>query len=195
MHCYRLFSCLLAILFCLPACTPAPGDPFAYANAPFSVSLEGTYLPAHDPDGVPRPIAATVTAGAPIGGDPALRDLTVTFTAPASLAGVTVTALVSPASDGTVSRSVTFSYPSDCGEIKVTAKGKEFDGLLRFAEAWLPAGDVAEVSPAAPDGSRTVTRRGGDGEYEAVFRFVPDRELPVGVTVTSPAGVLELTAE
>jgi hypothetical protein len=191
------FACLLAfcLLLCSTACTPAPRDPFAYAAAPFSVTVKGTYLPAHDGSGTPRPIAAVITAGAPASEDLTLRDLTVTFTAPAALAGVTVTALVSPASDGTVSRSVTFSYPSDCGEIKVTAKGREFDGLLRFAEAWLPAGDVAEVSPAAPDGSRTVTRRGGDGEYEAVFRFTPDRELPAGVTVTSPAGVLELTAE
>ena len=193
MRSYRLFPCLIALLFCLSACTPAPGDPFAYADAPFSVAVEGTYLPANDPDGIPRPIAAMVTAGAPIGGDLTLRDLTVTFTAPPSLCGVTVTATLSPAANGTVGRSVVFTYPSDYGEISVTAKGTEFDGLLRFAEALLPLGDVAEVWPAAEDGTHSVKRKSGDGLREAVFVFARGRELPLRVTVTDSRGRIELT--
>ena len=186
MHSYRLFLCLIALLFCLSACSPAPGDPFAYANAPFSVSVEGTFLPANDPDGAPRPFAATVTAGVPLGGDPTLRDLTVTFTAPPSLCGVTVTAALSPAADGTVRRSVVFTYPSDYGEITVTAKGPEFDGLLRFAEALLPIGDAVEVSPVGEDGSFTVTRQRGDGTGEAIFSFTEGSALPTEVRVAGP---------
>ena len=190
MRSYRLFPCLIALLFCLSACSPAPGDPFAYAAAPFSVSVEGTYLPASDVDGTPRPFAATVTAGAPIGSDPALRNLTVTFTAPPSLCGATVTATMSPAADGTVRRSVVFAYPSDYGEISVTAKGTEFDGLLRFAEALLPIGDAVEVSPVGKDRSFTVIRRGGNGAREAVFSFTEGGALPTEVRVAGPYGSL-----
>ena len=192
MRSYRLFPCLIVLLFCLSACTPAPRDPFAYAAAPFSVAVEGTYLPANDPEGTPRPVAAIVTAGAPLNGDPTLRNLTVTFTAPASLQGVTVTATPSPASDGTVTRSVIFSYPSDYGEVNVTAKGDELDGLLRFAEALLPVGDVAEISSVDKDGSYTVTRRAGDGGRETVFVFTEGAVFPSAVILTDERGRVEL---
>ena len=131
-----LLSCLLAfcLLICSSACTPAQGDPFAYAAAPFSVTVEGTYRPANDPSGAPRPFTAQITVGAPMNGDLTFRDMTMTFTSPDTLAGVTVTATPSPATDGGCDRAVTFSYPSDYGEIQVIAKGREFDGFLRFAE-------------------------------------------------------------
>ena len=192
MRSYRLFPCLIALLFCLSACAPAPGDPFAYAAAPFSVSVEGTYLPANDPEGTPRPVAAIVTAGAPLNGDPTLRDLTVIFTAPPSLRGIQVTATLSPASDGTVARSVILSYPSDYGEVNVTAKGDELDGLLRFAEALLPMGDVAEISSVDKDGSYTVTRRAGDGGRETVFVFTEGAVFPSAVILTDERGRVEL---
>lgn len=193
MRLFPAFLLILCLVFCSTACTPAPKDPFAYAAAPFSVSVEGTYLPANDPEGTPRPFAAIVTAGTPEGGDPALRDLTVTFTAPPSLRGVTVTAALSPAPDGTVTRSVVFTYPSEYGEVTVTARGDELDGLLRFAEALLPVGDVTEVSPAAEDGSHTVTRKTADGGREAVFWFAEGNALPVRVTLTDGRGRVELT--
>ena len=190
-----LLSCLLVfcLLFCSAACTPAQGDPFAYAAAPFSVTVEGTYLPANDPNGTPRPFAARVTVGAPMNGDPTLRDMTVTFTSPDTLAGVTVTATLSPVADGGYARAVTFSYPSDYGEIQVIAKGKEFDGFLRFAEALLPLGDVTERSPAAEDGSYTVTRRTADGGREAVFIFAEGSALPTKVILTDRRGRVEAT--
>ena len=54
-------SLILCLLFSLPACTPtAPRDPFAYAAAPFSVTVEGTYLPTSDEGGTPRPFAARI---------------------------------------------------------------------------------------------------------------------------------------
>lgn len=192
----RLFSaCLLVfcLLLCSAACSPAPKDPFAYAAAPFSVTAEGTYLPANDPDGTPRPIAVRVTAGEPVNGDPTLRNLTVTFTAPASLGGAAVTAALSPSPDGTVTRSVVFTYPSDYGEITVTAKGNEFDGLLRFAEALLPVGDVTAISPVGEDGSFTVTRKTADGTREAVFTFAERTAFPTRVTLTDGQGRVELT--
>lgn len=191
----RLFpACLLVLclLLCSAACSPAPKDPFAYAAAPFSVTAEGTYLPANDPDGTPRPIAVRVTAGEPVNGDPTLRNLTVTFTAPASLGGAAVTAALSPAPDGTVTRSVVFTYPSDYGEITVTAKGNEFDGLLRFAEALLPIGDAVEVSPVGEDGSLTVTRRTGDGTREAKFTFAEGKTFPTRVILTDERGRVDV---
>lgn len=191
----RLFpACLLVLclLLCSAACSPAPKDPFAYAAAPFSVTAEGTYLPANDPDGTPRPIAVRVTAGEPVNGDPTLRNLTVTFTAPASLGGAAVTAALSPFPDGTVTRSVVFTYPSDYGEITVTAKGNEFDGLLRFAEALLPIGDAVEVSPVGKDGSFTVTRKTADGTREAKFTFAEGKTFPTRVILTDERGRVDV---
>ena len=189
-----LLSCLLVfcLLFCSTACVPAQGDPFAYAAVPFSVTVEGTYLPANDPSGAPRSFTARITVGALVGGDPALRDMTVSFTSPDTLAGVTVTATLSLATDGGYDRAVTFSYPSDYGEIQVIAKGKEFDGFLRFAEALLPLGDVTERSPAAEDGSYTVTRKTADGGREAVFIFAEGETFPRRVTLTDRWGRVEL---
>ena len=189
-----LSACLLVLclLLCSAACSPAPKDPFAYAAAPLSVTAEGTYLPANDPDGTPRPIAVRVTAGEPVNGDPTLRKLTVTFTAPASLGGAAVTAALSPSPDGTVTRSVVFTYPSDYGEITVTAKGNEFDGLLRFAEALLPVGDVTAISPVGGDGSFTVTRKTADGTREAVFTFAEGKTFPTRVILTDERGRVDV---
>ena len=177
MRLFPAFLLILCLVFCSTACSPAPRDPFAYAAAPFSVTVEGTYLPANDPEGTPRPVAAMVTAGVPIGGDLALRDLTVTFTAPTSLRGVTVTAALSPAADGSYGRAVAFSYPSDYGEVRFTATGNELDGLLRFAEALLPVGDVAEVSPVAEDGSFTIVFL-GDGKTDFRLELTALRDHP-----------------
>lgn len=187
-----LFSALaiLAALLLLPACTPtAPRDPFSYAAAPFSLTVEGTYLPANDLEGISRPFTARVTAGAPTGVSPTLRSLAVTFTAPASLSGLTITATLSPSADGTAARAVTLAYPTDYGNLQATAQGSEFDGYLRFAEAWLPMGDVIEVSPKSPDGTYTVTRQ--SGERKAVFTF-SDESLPINVKLTDSRGVIEM---
>ena len=182
----RIFFMILLILaLSCPACAPArPKDPFAYAKEPFAASVRGSYTPAGED--TPRSFAAVITAGAPAEDDPTHRDLTVTCTSPDTLAGVTVSAVHR---DGT--RTVTFSYPSDYGRIQVTAKSTELDGFLRFAEALLPVGDVAEVSPKAADGSYTVTRRSPD--RETVFTFSEDRDVPLRVTVTTPAESLSLT--
>ena len=182
---------VLFLMLSLPACTPtAPRDPFAYAAAPFSVTVEGTYLPTSDEGGTPRPFTAQITVGAPVGGDPTLRDLTVTFTSPDTLAGLTVTAALSTAPEGTVTRTVSFTYPSDYGQVSFTAENGELDGLLRYAEAWLPIGDVAGISPQDENGGYTIVRR--TGEREAVFTFAEGQALPVGVRLTDGRGVVEM---
>ena len=188
---------LLLLLFCLSflsACAPpSRRDPFAYAEAPFSLEIEGTYLPTNDPSGSPRPFAATVTVGAPQGEYPTLRELSVTFTSPESLAGLTITASPSTAPDGSISRRVAFTYPSNYGSIQTTAEGGELDGFLRFVEGWLPIGDVTEISPKAADGSYTITRR--DGDRMVVFTFGGEGDLPTGVKLTDERGTVDMTVQ
>ena len=184
-------SLILCLLFSLSACSPAvPRDPFAYAAAPFSLFVEGTYDLSDGGETPPRPFSAEISFGAPVGGDPTIRDLTVTFASPDTLAGVTVKATLSPAPEGAVTRTVTFTYPSDYGQVSFTAESGELDGLLRYAEAWLPVGDVAEVSPKSPDGGYTVTRR-REGR-EAVFTFAEGQTLPVGVRLTDGRGIVDM---
>ena len=189
---FALLTTLWLLLSC-SACSPmTPKDPFAYADGAFSVTVQGTYTPASDESGQPRGFSATVTAGAPADGDSTLRDLTVTFTAPHTLAGVTVSSTPSTAPDGAVRRSVTFSRPSDYGEVRYTATGEELEGLLRFAEVLLPTGDVEEESPTAPDGSFSVTRRTKDGMRQTVFTFLKGEALPWRVCGEDPYGRLEM---
>lgn len=192
----RLRATLLMLLAAVTlitaaACTPAPpADDFAYADAPFTAVIRGTYTPA---DGVARPIAATVSFGDPlVGGDPTQRAVSVTFTQPPVLEGVTVAAIWETTPSGELSRSVTFTAPSAYGEVRTTARGDELEGFLRFAYALLPLGDVAEISPVAEDGTHTVTRRTADGSREGVFLFSPDASLPLRVRVTHGGEVMEL---
>ena len=183
-------ACLTAFLLLLsfPSCSPsASRDSFAYAAVAFSVTVRGTYAPAGD--STPRSFAAEVTAGVPVGGDPTRRDLAVVFSSPPSLKGVTVTATLTPGPDGTYQRSVVFTYPSEYGTIEIPAKGTEFDGFLRFAEALLPFGDITDLSPVA-DGGYTVTRT-GEGR-EAVYTFAEGQTFPVRVSLTDSRGAVEM---
>ncbi len=196
----RFLPFLLALLLILPAgltaCSPAPPvDDFAYSAVPFAAAIRGTYTPA---DGVPRPIAATVSVDAPItGGGPTDRSMTVTFTQPPTLAGITVSAAFEADPQGRPSRTVTFSYPSAYGEVKASSGEGVLDGFLRFAEALLPHGDIAEVSPVAEDGTHTVTRRTADGVWEGVYLFSKEQDVPLRVTVTDSrrSETIELVVE
>ena len=188
---------VLAILLCLlslTACSPSPSrDPFAYANSAFSLSVEGSYLPANDPDGTPRPFSADISVGQPQGGDGALRDMVVVFTSPASLAGLEVTATLSPSPEGGYVRCVKLSYPSEYGRVEITSTEGELDGFFRFAQGWLPLGDVVEVSPQNANGVYTVTRRRGD--REAVFTYKEGLDLPVEVVLTDGWGRVMMTVK
>ena len=180
---------LLALLLCgltLTACGSAGKDPFAYTGSAFSLSVEGSYLPANDPNGTPRPFTADILVGEPYGDDLTRRDLTLVFTSPASLAGLQVTATLSPSPEGGYARRVELSYPSDYGRVELTADEGELDGFLRFAEGWLPLGDVTEMSPRPSDGYYTVTRKAG--ERTVIFTFMEGRALPVEVILTDGRG-------
>lgn len=191
IFCRLLFFLILLSVPCVTmfsSCSPVPRrDDFSYATTPFSATVQGSFLPPDDPKGTPRPITATVTVGTP---DPTTgeRDMTVAFTQPASLAGVTVTAVHS---NGT--RTVTFTYPSAYGTVTSSSEAGDFDGFLRFAEALLPGGDVVEVSPVDQGGTHTIIRRTADGAGEAVYTFSSEQTLPLKVKVTDAHGVTELT--
>ena len=194
MRLRRFLPVLILLFSLLTACTPAARkNPFAYAESSFSWEVEGFYLPANDPQGSPRPFAATVTVGAPQGEDPTLREMSVTFTSPESLAGMTVTASPSTAPDGSISRRVEFTYPSDYGSVHATARGDGLDGLLRFALGWIPTGDVTEISPQAPDGGYTVTRT--EGGRVTVFTFGSGSNFPVKVKITDERGTVDMTVK
>ena len=182
-----LLSCLLTLTACTPA---ARKNPFAYAESSFSWTVEGFYLPANDPEGSPRPFAATVTVGAPQGDDLTKREMSVTFTSPETLAGVAVTSSPAVAPDGALTRRVAFTYPSSYGSVHATARGDGLEGLLRFALGWIPTGDVTEISPQAPDGSYTITRT--DGDRVAVFTFEAGCDFPVTVKLTDRWGTVEM---
>lgn len=180
---------LFALLLCgltLTACGSAGKDPFAYANSAFSLSVEGSHLPANDPNGTPRPFTADILVGEPYGDDLTRRDLTMVFTSPASLAGLQVTATLSRSSDGGLVRRVKLTYPSAYGNVEIPADEGELEGFLRFAEGWLPLGDVTGVSPKASDGYYTVTRKAG--ERTVIFTFMEGRDLPVEVILTDGRG-------
>jgi len=178
--------CLLGITL-LSSCgeTPPAVSDFAYADSAFTAALRGTYIPA---DGIPRPVAAEVTAGPPPAGG-GERDLTITFSEPPSLAGVTVRRMT-PSREGPPT--VTFTADSAHGRVTATATHGEYDGLLRFAEALIPQGDVAEISPVGGDGTHTVTRRNAEGDFEAVYLLGESGGLPLRVTVRTPKETLEL---
>jgi len=196
MHRSRPLIFLFALLLCgltLTACASAGKDPFAYANSAFSLSVEGSHLPANDPNGTPRPFTADILVGEPYGDDLTRRDLTVVFTSPASLAGLQVTATLSRSSDGGLVRRVKLTYPSGYGNVEIPADEGELEGFLRFAEGWLPLGDVTEMSPKPSDGYYTVTRK--KGEREAVFTFREGRDLPVEVILTDGRGRVVMKAK
>lgn len=182
---------LLAALLSISACSPAsPKDDFSYAAAPFSAAVRGTYTPA---DGVPRPVTARITVGEPLSrDDPAARPVTVVFSAPDPLAGLTAEACYQTDTDGRICRTVTFTYPSPYGEVTTSSDNGGMEGLLRFAEALLPIGDVTSVSPTAKDGTHTVARTTADGSREAVFLFSSEQALPLRVSVRSNGETLDL---
>ena len=191
MHLSRFLPVLILLLPLMTACASASrNDPFIYADSTLSLNVEGIYLPANDSQGSPRPFAATVIMEAPQGENLTLREMSVTFTAPDTLAGVTVISSPSVAPDGSVTRRVEFSYPSDYGNVRTAVTGGELDGFLRLAEAWLPVGDVTEISTQPPDGGYTVTRK--DGDRVLVFAFGTGEALPVGVRLTDGRGTVEM---
>ncbi len=125
----------------------------------------------------------------------AVSFLSVRYTAPAALCGVTVT-YVHDGGAGPARVTLTRAMAdgvSGAREITadLSATGPAVrDALLAPAGVLLPAGDIAAVSPAE-GGRYTVTRR--DGNQEAVFTFESGQSLPVSVSWRSPARAVEVT--
>lgn len=113
--------------------------------------------------GQPQNFAATVTVTAPSGDG---RRMEVTYTEPASLAGLTVTAETPPpAGDGTGTGgdaaartrvTVALDDISATADLSATATDGRFDRLLLPALALLAEGDITETGRGA-GGLRTVT--------------------------------------
>ena len=185
---------LLSLLLLLSACSPAvPADDFAYASHGFAASVRGSYTPA---DGIPRPIAATVSWGEPSSdGEMTHRPVILTFTQPPAMEGVSVTAAWSADGEGNLTRTVTFSHSTPYGEVKTVTSDEELGGFLRFAEALLPRGGITDITPVAADGTHAVTRRTSDGEWEADYLFSDERALPLRVTVRSGQEIIELVVD
>jgi hypothetical protein len=182
---------MLILLLFFTACSSAsPKDDFAYTASSFTANVRGTYTSAN---GVPHPITARITIGELLDrADPAARPVTVVFSAPETLAGITVEAVYQTDTDGHIRRTMAFTYPSPYGEVTASSGSSGMDGLLRFAEALLPVGDVAEISSVDKDGSYTVTRRAGDGGRETVFVFTEGAVFPSAVILTDERGRVEL---
>ena len=138
-------------------------------------------------------VTATVTVSLP--DERGVRATSVSFTSPPTLAGVTISrSYAEDAATGGYTPTVTVSRVLADGQIlRVTDTEGTFDGLLRLADAWLPQGDVTDVSPVT-DGARTVTVVAPDGGA-AVFTFSENEKNPLRVRVTDPWGELELVRD
>ncbi len=188
---FRVLPLLLALLL-LTACAPATeADDFAYANTAFTATIRGTYTP---PDGNPRPVEAKVTIDAPTPSADG-RGMAVTFTSPAALADITVSAVWAPDEANLPRKAVTFTAPSSYGTVTATADDGPLGGFLRFAEALLPRGDITAVTPADENGTRAVTRKTADGAWEGVYTFAKGQALPARVIIVHEGERLELAVE
>lgn len=197
MLCLLGVCCSVAWFFaaCTPERPPSRTSDFVYAEGAFSATLRGTYTPC---GGTPHPVAAEVSVGEPVCGSDE-RDMTLSFTEPPALAGVTVALTVTPleGSPDRARRVVTFTAPSPYGAVTATASHGELDGFLRFAQALLPMGDVVEVSPVDREGNHRVTRQvvsdqSADEGQEITYLFSETESLPLHVTVKTEGETLEL---
>ncbi len=210
----RVLACVLVMAVCLAvvSCTPdTPAVPdFSYAEGAFTATVRGAfvrtigdgYMGAASLVGdtrteVRQAVSAVVEVEAPVA--EGARGMRVTFTEPSVLAGVSV---VREAGSGVV----TLHWPcpaeassastgvDDKGTLVLAAEGAE--GLLRFAEALLPAGDIEKYTPVL-HGESTVERRSRDGDFSAIFTFSAEngRTLPTHVVVSTPEERLELQVE
>lgn len=208
----RIFVLLfLCGLLCLFGCASPRRDvgtaegAFSFASRPFAASLRGVYTRT-SPDGytgemaragesrtnIAIPIAATLTY------DPTATPatLSVSFTDPPALSGMTVTRTTSPGAAPVVTWTrETATGTADSGIPAVTLTGDSYAPLLRFADALLPTGDITAVSPTE-NGTYTVTRTSGEGSgVSTVYTFVEDRTLPAVVERRAPGEVFRLTVD
>lgn len=178
------------LLLCLTACggTGTERNPFSYADGAFTVTVRGTVcrtLPVEAGagetlTGVPRPVSAVVSVTSP--GESGERVLTVTYTAPDALRGLTVTrALSAPGAGAPPDAPLPVTDTLTLQDMTVTDTRGTYGRLLDPVLALLPEGDVTAVA-ADPDGTRRITVTAPT--RTAVYTLLPGRALPSQVTVT-----------
>lgn len=185
-------TCCLALLLLTACASPVPyggdGRELSYADGAFCASVRGT-LRRTAPDGytgdpalvgegrtnVPWAVAADVRVSAP--DDAGCRTVTVTYTAPDSLCGLTVTRTTAVHPDGSMIVTDTLAL----GSLTVTDDAGRYTRLLLPALSLLPAGDVTDIAQDA-DGRRVLTVRTEDVTF--MYTCIDGSRLPVSVSVT-----------
>ena len=171
----RMLATLVALLLILSAagCTRGASDPLAYTKEPFSATVRGRVCRTA-PDG--RGDGGDLTeVSAEVSVDPVAGTATVVFTAPETLAGIEA------------SRDAVGVVTVRRGEL--TLSGDAFAGLMRIADALLPAGDVVSRSPVR-DGTYTATVR--SGSTETVMDYAEGAALPARIRMTDGHGWVDL---
>lgn len=217
MRAFCVSAVLLVAVF-LAGCarTVTGGRAFSYMEENFSATVKGN-VTRYAADGykgdaslvgdgltdISRSFEATVSVeSVGAGGSRQVSALTVTYTAPPSLRGVTVSYVADAAQAGgarvTLTRTVPMHATADMGagvaervitvDLSATDPAVR-DALLAPAGVLLPTGDITAVG-AVTDGRYTVTRT--DGDIEAVFTFAKGQTLPVEVTWTSHTRQVEI---
>lgn len=190
---------LLATVMGLWSCSGYAQDHFAYTNASFSAEVRGELcrtvedgyrgqIPnvGESRTGVPMSFSAVVTVAFTQEGSM----VSVTYTSPESLAGLTVRRETHISPDGTQKTATTASYGS-MAEISLSETAAQ--GLLRPADAFFPQGDVTSVSPAR-DGLTELTVTSSEADRgTAIFSFPKDSSLPASIFLTCSTYTLTLT--
>lgn len=199
----KFFFCfLISVCLMLTSCgSSVSRDPFSYTDAAFTLTVRGELCLEIDPSftqgtvgktrsGEPLAFAAEVSssplpAGTVMDGLPATERayrVTVTYTAPEALAGISVVCVYGGAETAT---EAALTYLSPSGPLTVSRPFASVKGLLLPALALLPRGDVIEISPVT-DGAWTVTCESGQDET-AVYAFSKDSPFPAKIKVSGPA--------
>ena len=217
MRAFCVLAALLVAVFLAGCARTVTGDrAFSYMEENFSATVKGN-VTRYAADGykgdaslvgdgltdISRSFEATVSVeSVGAGGSRQVSALTVTYTAPPSLRGVTVSYVADATQAGgarvTLTRTVPMHATADMGagvtervitvDLSATDPAVR-DALLAPAGVLLPTGDVTAVG-AVTDGRYTVTR--ADGDIEAVFTFAKGQTLPVEVTWTTPTRQVEI---
>ncbi len=194
MRLFRFWIVVVVLVMVLVGCGVEKGrvgEVFSYAGEGFSVEVRGTAVrlagdgytgpagvPGASGTGVARAFSARVEVGEPT--ESGARALSVTFTAPESLAGL---AIVRSAAG-----EITLTRPSPYGEIVLC--GEAAASLLRFGDALLPVGDITATTPVQ-NGAFTVIRTAPD--RTVTYTFSAEQALPAHILVETHAERLELT--
>ncbi len=204
-----LLAALCILVPLLAGCTEtvAPDRSFSYADGNFCATVSGTVtrtaaddytgdrgLVGESMTGVARPFEATVSFTRTAG----TATLSVAYTSPPALAGVTVTRAtvteVTASQADAAASAITLTRQTADGQVirldLSDVSRAATDALLAPALALLPAGDVTEVSPRE-GGMYTVTRQTGDAE--TAFTFTDGSPLPTRITWTTDGQSGEMT--